>query len=314
MDSKNDKKKQLHVCCATDANYVAPCMAMLLSLCHTNAHVNWVAHICTWSLSDDSKDKLVRALSHCNVTIHFYEIDMTKLIGVKIRKQNPLPPVAYYRIFLANILPDNIDRVLYLDCDLLIMREIDTIFDVDIRDYALAAVEATHKLTDEHRCQLNFRYDTPYFNSGVMLINLKYWRENDVCSPLLAFSQKERHVFFHDQDALNYVFKYCWKRLPLQYNRLYPSRYLYSMFRSKEEIKEFDNPVVLHFWWYIKPWYNIKWMAPKYNRYRRLYYRYLGEIPYNIPQPVSNLKSGDYIKFYIHLIRGSVTRFLFISK
>ncbi len=306
--------KQYHICCATDANYIGPCMVMLLSLCKTNAHIEWVVHICTWNLSESSKEKLTNSLSNYNISIHFYEIDMSKLTGVKIRKQNPLPPVAYYRIFLANILPDNIDRILYLDCDLLIMRHLDAIFDIDISEYALAAVEATHKLSDEHRCQLNFLPDTPYFNSGVMLINLKYWRENEVCNPLLTFSQMERRVFFHDQDALNYVFKNCWKRLPLQYNRLFPSRYPHSMFHSKKEMKEFDNPAVIHFWWYIKPWYNIKWLSPKYNQYKRLYYSYLKELPDDIPQPVSNLKWSACLKLYIHLVHGSIMRLLFISK
>lgn len=306
--------KQYHICCTTDANYITPCIVMLLSLCRTNPQVAWTAHVCVWNVPEDYKAKMTSALSGHNIKIKFYKIEASKLAGVKIRKKIPLPPVAYYRIFLADILPDDIDRILYLDCDLMVMRNIDGIFDTDISDYALAAVEDQLSLTEEHRRQLDFLPNTRYFNSGVMLINLKYWREKDVSKYLLAFSQMERQVFFHDQDALNYVFKNNWKRLPPQYNRFYPSYYPRSRFRSKQEIEEFENPAVLHFCWYIKPWHKVKWWPSKYNQYLHIYYTYAKEIPDGIPQPLSNLKCSRYISFYLRLLHCSTMRVLFKYK
>lgn len=265
---------QFHISCSTDENYVATCAAMLASLSENNQQTKWLVHILVSDLQEHYKDRLIKYFEATdNIDIQFYEVNKDRLTGVKYRQNNPLTAAAYYRILLSSILPDSVDRVLYLDCDLLVLGDISDLFRIDLTGYACAAVKDILRITDEHRLQINLPFDKGYFNSGVMMINLDFWRKERCERTLIDFAKRERHVFFHDQDALNYVFKGKWFQLSPQWNRLYPSVYPDSFFHSTEDMDAFEQPKIIHFGGILKPWKNIRW--PLGNKYRKMYYCYL---------------------------------------
>jgi len=207
-----------------------------------------------------------------NITVEFHEVDASMLYGVKFSSGTHVTAAAYYRILLPTVLP-LLSKVLWLDCDILVLKDISPLFNIDMTHYAVAAVEDILKLKDEHRLQLNLSYADSYFNSGVMMVNLDYWREHDVERRLLEFSKMERDVFFEDQDALNHVFRKQWFQLSPQWNRLYPAIYPKTNFRSFNDINTFENPKIIHFAGPLKPWYNIKWFSNR--KFIRLYRFYL---------------------------------------
>lgn len=117
---------------------------------------------------------------------------------------------------------------------MVVLGKIKPLFELDIEPYGVAAVKDVVPCIDEHRVQLSIPYGQDYFCSALMLINLKYWREHDSEARLLEFAKRERKIFCHDQDALNYVFKNSWYQLPPKWNRfsgwLFPDRY----FKTKQ--------------------------------------------------------------------------------
>lgn len=240
-----------------------------------------------------------------NITVEFYEVNTGMLQGVKFRSIAPLTVAAYYRILLPTVLP-SLSKILYLDCDILVLKDISPLFDIDMTHYAVAAVEDILKLEEEHRLQLNLSYADGYFNSGVMMVNLDYWREHDGEYRLLEFSKRKRQVFFHDQDALNHVFRKQWFQLSPQWNRLYPAIYPTMRFHSICDADDFDNPKIVHFWGYIKPWYNINWLFG--NKYRRLYYSYLSRTEWAEMKPVRYLDKNNWFMVYRHLFGYSFHR------
>jgi lipopolysaccharide biosynthesis glycosyltransferase len=149
--------------------------------------------------------------------------------------------------------------------------EITHIFDLDIRKYALAAVEDT-PIEYDHRMQLSLPYTAQYFNSGVMLLNLEYWRKNEAEEKLLCFAKQKRVVFFHDQDALNVVFRHQWFALHPRWNKrpmyrvLYPPRFS----NWKDEYLFNKYPLIIHYTGYIKPWHSFP-----FTPYGKLYRKYL---------------------------------------
>lgn len=263
-----------HICCSTDDNYAAPCAVMLRSLCENNRETDWTAHVLVSSLSENNKKRLSNSLCDCgNLTLQFHEVDCRKLAGVQYRQNSYITVAAYYRILLPSVIADDIAYILYLDCDLLILGDISDLYRIDLSNYACAAVKDILPITEEHRFQLNLSYDMDYFNSGVMMINLDYWRKNACENALIEFSQRKRHVFFHDQDALNYVFKGKWFQLSPQWNRLYPAVYPNVFFHSDEDKDAFEQPKIIHFWGTLKPWNDIKVSFG--GKYRKTYNRYL---------------------------------------
>ena len=124
---------------------------------------------------------------------------------------------AYYRLLLVSILPTDIEKVLYLDCDIIVCGDISYLWKIDLENYAVAAISDLKimPLNGIHSQTLSMSYDLAYFNSGFMLVNLSYWRRYNLERRLLTFL-KTHIVVFHDQDALNYVLKGKWFMLPPQ--------------------------------------------------------------------------------------------------
>ena len=263
-----------HIVCSTDNNYAPYCAVMLQSLVKTNPNLELCVHILTNDISSEYKDKISSILNSNRKGCIFHCVDETRLEGVKFRKANPLSKSAYYRILLSSLLP-TIDCVLYLDVDILINGDISPLFSLDMKEYGVAACRDSLRspICDDHRAQLNLSYSDSYFNSGVMLINLDYWRNNSVEDKLIEFSRRDRYVYFHDQDALNYVFKHKWYQMHPKYNYLNLSFYDKRMFANdKDETEYINNPVVIHFASNVhKPWYSI-YFVPYRKRYLSIAY------------------------------------------
>ena len=249
-----------HVTCNTDDNYAQHCCAMLCSLFDNNKEYDFHIHVLSHNLSKGNTDEINRLCERYHCLCSIYEVDESRLDGVKFRKERPLTKAAYYRILLPEILDENIDIILYLDCDIIILDNIMDIYDVNIEELALAACIDACPYSSFHRNQLGLSMTDYAFCSGVMLINLKYWREKDAEKRLLEFSKREREpVFLHDQDSLNFVFKNQWLVLPPKWNRGVMSFFQIQPGDKPFDFEEYDaTPKLIHYASNTaKPWFDV---------------------------------------------------------
>lgn len=273
----------------TDDNYIQHCMAMLCSLYENNKKHDIFVHVLKKELNKENEKLLQHLSNRYNNQIAFYTVDELKLQGVQFRKNRPLSMAAYYRLLLSTTLPSTINKVLYLDCDMIILRDISEIFQIELDDYALAATLDHFPYSAQHRLQLHMECGERTFCSGIMMINLKYWRDNHVEEGLLEYAKRNRKiVYLHDQDVLNYYFKKKWFLLPPKWNRVALSlptqNDLYKHFDLKEALV---SPMLIHYADpYFKPWYNISY--PDRDHY--LKYLRLSEFPYPIFNQINNNK------------------------
>lgn len=244
----------------TDDNYIQHAMAMLCSLYENNKQHKMHLHVLQNKMSDASKE-LIRSLSgKYGHEVDFYNVDHSKLEGVQFRKNRPLSMAAYYRLLFCSVLPSDIEKVLYLDCDIIVVKDISEIFELEIDNYALAACLDTIPYTSQHRLQMHMEVDERTFCSGVMLVNLQYWRDHNVEPGLLEYAKRHRkEVWLHDQDVLNYYFKKQWFLLPPKWNRIanllraldYP---YYKDFDRREYLVD---PMLYHYAdMSMKPWHD----------------------------------------------------------
>lgn len=242
----------------TDDKFLQHAMAMLCSLYENNKKHNIVVHVLQKSLSDKSREYLTKLSIKYNNSIIYYDVDESQLQGVQFRKNRPLSMAAYYRLFLSSVLPNDIDKVLYLDCDIIVVTDIEEIFHIEIDDYALAASLDTFPYCQQHRLQLHMEADERTFCSGVMLVNLKYWRDHNVEPGLLEYAKRHREVvYLHDQDVLNYKFKKHWFLLPPKWNRgANTIKPIPDYYCKDYDIKDYIyNPMLYHFASIdVKPW------------------------------------------------------------
>lgn len=262
-----------HISCSTDDNYAQHCGVMLCSLFENNKQSAYVIHILMneKTLNHENRERLRRLVVSYNSICIFHNVDCSKIQNMPDREIRPLGTAAYYRLLYASIFDQSIHKVFYLDCDIIVNGNIDAIFSLDLTDYALAAVLDTDFYTDEHRMEVPLPYKKCMFCSGVMLVNLDYWREHDVEDNLIYYGKIKRRHCLHDQDALNAVFHNKWFQLSPKWNK-FNSGYLgKNAFLTKEDRHEYVyNPIIIHFLASLKPWEDIPGL-----RYRELYYKYL---------------------------------------
>lgn len=85
----------------------------------------------------------------------------------------------YSRLFIASLLPETVDKVIYLDCDALVLGSFKEIWDLDLNNYLAAGVLALN-CTAEVKKAIDLNEDDSYINAGMLLINLKRWRQENV--------------------------------------------------------------------------------------------------------------------------------------
>ncbi|MBO3273559.1 glycosyltransferase family 8 protein, partial [Hymenobacter defluvii] len=127
----------------------------------------------------------------------------------------------YYRLFFP-FLVQNVKKLLYIDVDTLIVGNLKELFEVNLHGRPVAAVTDTDMPV---RSDLGIYSAEDYFNSGVLLLDITKWKEQQITEQALKIIQEQpdRIKQYPDQDALNMVLKDNWYKLPVSYNlmRLY---------------------------------------------------------------------------------------------
>jgi lipopolysaccharide biosynthesis glycosyltransferase len=169
--------------------------------------------------------------------------------------KNRISGASMYRFFMADVIK-NYKRAVYIDADCIIARDIDPLL-----EYPLATPLAAFP-----EVQLDYE-DNPsfsgasYFNSGVMVVDLNYWRSHRVSSRLIEIANKFTDwTGASDQDILNAFFKHNWTPLPMSYN------YLINIYKNID----LKNPLVIHWAGKQKPWLSN---TPD-NKWKQLWKKY----------------------------------------
>lgn len=248
------------LCC--DNHFVMPTGVTMYSVCANNTDVKIVFHIIAGGISIGNKEKLKRNIQYFpNKSIVFYDVkkeDFEDLpaIGVVLTH---ITAAAYYRVYMDEILPLSLEKVLYLDGDVIVRGSLLEIWNTDIENVAVAAVREKIYDVDELYSRLDYPMEKGYFNSGVLLLNLKYWREHNLLAKCKDYMEKyPERIKYVDQDVLNVVCKDHKKWLSTRFNLT--SAYLENKQSDcyneiKDDISDaIEHPVIVHYTGGSKPW------------------------------------------------------------
>lgn len=277
----------LNVLFASDNNYTPFLSIAIVSLLKNNQNefneIN--IFILDDGISEKNKENIQNLIKHFDCTVTFIKTKSLNELDINImtieRNLNISSLTTYSRLFVSDLLPENIDKILYLDCDALIVGSLKTFWDEEIDDYYCAGVLDCINTTIKR--EFGFSDDETYINAGVLLINLKKWREEDVEVEFIDFMAKNQHKFYqHDQGIINNVFKDKIKVVNPKYNlQIHFQTFDYDLSRkfncmetdyySREIVEEAQKyPVFLHFCGseYFRPWYNAE------HPYAKLFRKY----------------------------------------
>lgn len=249
----------INIVLATDDNFVQHCSVAIASVLANNKDVSF--YIFTEGLKPDNEKKLKDlAISMGGVlTICLMDSDVVSQFPMPSYMSSHISIATYYRLFVVRALPSSLDRVIYMDCDMVVRGSLQPLWDTDLTDKAIGAVYQFNAWAKKNQSFERLGYDIKYgyFNAGMLLINLAYWREHNVTEQLMAFIKDNySQIHSHDQDVLNAVLhnsvkplSYTWNYLPSFFNKedlTFPEFVDYT--------EEIPSPIVIHFVYKPKPW------------------------------------------------------------
>lgn len=297
-------ESNLNIIYSSDDNYCIYMGVSILSVLENNKNFNSInVYIIDNNINDVNKSKLKELVELYQRNILFIDFEKYKKY-LNLNMQWQISISSYARLFVASMLPENVDKVLYFDCDTLIDDSLNELWNQDINDFYVAGVCDTVPSNTKQAIGLN---NTDfYINAGMLLINLKKWRKDNLEKELLNFIDKHNgNVIHHDQGVINGVIKNK-KILPLKYNLM--TSYLMmsrddiinfykveDSFYSQEQIDEaIKNPVYIH---YTPGFTTRPWVKGCKHPYVDLYWKYLKLTPWKDFKPIKNNE-----KFHVKMV------------
>ena len=304
---------QINIVFASDDNYAQHIAVVIASIMAKTKE-----EVCFYVINDNISKNKIEKLRDTAVAfkaeIEFISVPEAKFSNVYL--SGHVSKAAYFRLALADILPNDIEKVIYLDVDLLVYDDIKKLWKIDLENLPLAAVPdygimASGRLCKQKADVIGLPIGEKYFNSGVLIINLKEWRKEDYTKQILEIINSN-HFPHHDQDALNKLFMHRWKELELRWNVIPPVFYLFNkvMFNKKmrnSALEAKSNIAILHYAGSYKPW-----QFKMYNGFNDKYYYYLALTAFKnetMPQPAESMKGKSIIRQLLRLRKAD-----FLSK
>jgi lipopolysaccharide biosynthesis glycosyltransferase len=194
-----------------------------------------------------------------------------------------LVPVTYARLLLPSLLPSGVDRVIYLDSDLVVMADLSELSELELGTSPLAAVPdySVQRVGAPRSGIVGLTSKSPdatYFNGGVMVLNLDVWRSQGLADQILSFAHRYAPLRHSDQDALNAVVT-NWTELPLRWNVQSNIHWLKGTAHNDFELRLaqhrpglLESAAILHFSGPSKPW-QPWYRNPDASTWRRTFWR-----------------------------------------
>ncbi|MFB3166860.1 glycosyltransferase family 8 protein [Neobacillus sp. 179-C4.2 HS] len=247
----------LQIVTVSNDNYAKHTAVLLTSLLENKKSNNPINIYIIGSISEGNKSNLKESVKRFGIGITFFSIDPALFQNFKLTKH--FKQEVYYRLLIPQLLESTINKAIYLDSDMIIRDDITQLWDINIDDYFLAASRKSYLKRKQK--ELSIPNEFGYFNSGVMVINLSKWRENNVYQLVIDYLiNNESKIDYVDQDGLNGVLydKY------LNFDK----RWNLTTGDLKRLKNKKINPSIIHFSGKDKPWKNG-------HKYQNEYFKYL---------------------------------------
>lgn len=272
MDNK------INIVFASDDNYAQhTAVAMASVLVNTKVPQKIQFYLIDDEIQQKNKEKITKTVQNLGGNIEFIKIKNSKLEDCYVSGE--LSRASYFRLDIANILGESIEKIIYLDCDLLVYDDIEKMWQLDMGGKPVAAtcdlgIMASARVRKQKNKFIGLPFDAPYFNAGVLMMDLKKWRDGNYAEAIIALATQNKYPN-HDQDALNKFFMNNWQEIPLRWDVIPPVFNLFLKIVTKPDLRKKAieaklNPAIFHYAGGYKPWeYEI------HNGFNEKYYEYL---------------------------------------
>ena len=274
------KDTTIHIALVSSDEYIKYATTVILSILKNNKTNRYFHfHIITNDIQNKSKSKLQK-LQKYNFAISYHAIpaEMTQQIST-IKQANHVNSNIFSRLFLPDLFP-KLDKILCLDCDLFVRSDISPLYDLDIKNYCLAAVEDTAETIIAQRLWNDKSHH--YYNTGVMLQNLQQMRKENYKQIIYNKIHKNSDKYtIGEQDIFNDVYKdkichlnYTWNF----FHEYHFTRKYFTPIDINEYQQALNNPNIVHFVGPEKPW-----LPSENHPYQKEFFKYFKATPFYNP-------------------------------
>jgi lipopolysaccharide biosynthesis glycosyltransferase len=290
MNNVIENLQRISVVSSIDQNMVYPLAVMLFSLMKNMSPAYTVEiTIIENGLTESYKKILLDAVARfSNARISFFPADLSLFNSVYL---GHLSTATYFRLLLPRVVDDSFETSIYLDADMIILDDVSKLWSIELGENLLGAVADS--------------YGENSFNAGVLIYNLRKWRNENLSEKSIEFVNKNASILvYHDQQALNMLCSGKWLPLDMAWN---VCKHHFSF--AKIDIENYYyifKPRIIHFSGYPKVWHH------GFHPYMVEYKKYAEEIGWNIFEPVSFVERIMY-QFSFRTIL-SIMRPLFVFR
>ena len=191
----------MHLLFTINENYVSVLETCIRSILRFPCEEGYDLYILHDQLSEAVQQKLTQ---HADKNTRFHFISVPDTAFSDFPQNTRYPKTMYYRLLAAEFLPKTLDRVLYLDPDIVVIRPLDELYHMPFDGNLFCGATHVRKfLTRLNGARLQMPEDAPYLNSGVLLINLEELRKRPCRQDILAYIEKRQAYFtLPDQDCV----------------------------------------------------------------------------------------------------------------
>lgn len=276
----------INIAFGLDDNFARHCAATAASVLSNHAITSEESKIHFYffgSLTEANKKNLLKLKKVQDFESTFIDVDFSEFEGLPLRNGQK---IAIYNVLMIPVLmPETVKKVIYLDSDTIVNKDISELWNVDLGDHLLAAVED------------NYRGKSQHFNSGVMVFNIPKLRSFSYYEKWKEYVKKHvDRMRLHDQDILNPVLRLHALYLPVNWNvhhSIFVS--LYKKY-NKKNIKEFISFCnIVHYSTKVKPWHPLP-----VHPLKGLYFKYLLMTPWcgHIEEYPKSAKVKKFLKLF----------------
>lgn len=291
-------KETINILFSTNSGYAIPLTVSIASIFENNKEYKVDIYVLYSTLSDNQKEKLNELAKSYNQNINIIQVEDYYFNNVPALRWSK---ETYYRLLINELLPSDLNRILYLDCDIVINKSIEDLYNLDLEENCIAALIEDNDLKPRQR--LGLSPDGDYFQAGVILFDI------DKCKSRLSYEKSIEilnkigdRLLAVDQDVINVMFDGKIKSIEEKFNNCKITNfYGNNINRLFNHINKdrLDNTVVFHYST-GKPWNNLFSGSAE-----KIWYQYLKLSPYR------DLYNKKYNTLKYKIFRLGIMKFMF---
>ena len=235
--SIQEKKEKKAIVLAANYAYVDQVLTTIKSICYHNRSIRF------YLINSDFPNEWMKQLNK-RLEKFDSEIINCRVTSEQIsRYKTDISYTVFLRYFVADFVKE--DKALYVDCDLVITKNLDDLFATDLQDYPLAAIR-------DFGGRVYFGREM--FNAGVLLIHSALWKQENMTQKLIDLTNEwHDKVDQADQSILNMLFENKWLELDFDYNHIV----IHKQFTDYQIPEGQDYPAIIHYLSHRKPWKDL---------------------------------------------------------